>query len=115
MQYKYEKRTESLEIKIDTNSGEKVARVTSGITFLPMRGESEAFAVASNTVVQSSTSITFTLMPEHAVYVQDGVSIMVTFPQDVRFVTSCTVKPSTATCFKDPLDGQIITVANLLT
>lgn len=38
MQYKYEKQTDSVQIRIDTAKGDKVARIQSGVTFTPVRG-----------------------------------------------------------------------------
>lgn len=39
-QFKYEKTTDSLSVRIETGDGKRVAQVQSGITFLPLRGSS---------------------------------------------------------------------------
>lgn len=51
MQFKYEKTTDSLGIRIKTESGERVAQVLSGITFLPQRGNAEVTGTATKPVV----------------------------------------------------------------
>lgn len=90
MQYKYEKATDSLKIRINTESGDKIAQIESNVAFTPIRGVSEAAITATNPVVQTLTSLTFTLRPEHYIYADDVPQVIITFPSDVR-VTSCTV------------------------
>lgn len=65
MQYKFEKATDSLKIRIKTESGEKVAQIESNIAFTPSRGASEIEAIATVPTVQTETSLVVTLRPEH--------------------------------------------------
>jgi len=49
--------------------------VESGITFTPIRGAMTASATASNSVIQTATSVIFTLRPEHNIFKDDSIEL----------------------------------------
>ena len=86
MQYKYEKPSDSVRIMITTKNGDKIAKTEAGISFTPHRGEMNVEASATVSMIQTKSSIQFTLRPEHKVYASDVPSLMIYFPDETQVV-----------------------------
>jgi hypothetical protein len=90
-QYKFEKPSDSIKIEFKTKKGDKIAKIESGISFTPHRGNMQVDASALVSVIQTQTSLKFTLRPEHKVFASDVPSLHITFPEQTQ-VVYCQVK-----------------------
>lgn len=94
MQYKYEMRTDSIKIRIDSANGDKIAYIEDDITFTPIRGSMTSTAIASNSVIQTATKTEFTLRPEHVILKEDNIQLQVRYPDGV-IVSFCSIEVNT--------------------
>lgn len=54
--------------------------VSEKVTFTPLRGAIQASTSADVRIVQEPTKVTFKLVPQHAIYLEDNPEIIITFP-----------------------------------
>ena len=76
----YEKTTDSFRIFIDSEKGDRIAKVDQKVTFTPQRGSLTMQNKAAMLTVQETTMVSFELVPEHAIYFDDEPEIIVEFP-----------------------------------
>lgn len=98
--YKYAMRTqESFKIKIESKNKdadgnyEKIARIESGVYFKPIGGQiAIPKAYADDSTVWATTDVTLVLKPQHNIYADDGVTLLIELPPQIKIDGACRVE-----------------------
>lgn len=106
--------TPSVQVHITDIHGEPIASVTSGVTFTPVTGGlTIKRPTLDKSVVSSLASLSWTIVPDHALTAADAPSVTVKLPLDYIVQSTCELppskgaKPSPRKCTVDPITNSI--------
>ena len=106
--------TPSVQVHITDIKGEPIASVTAGVTFTPVAGGlTVKRPTLDKSVVSSLASLSWTIVPDHALAAADAPSVTVTLPPDYVVQSTCELppskgaKPSPRKCSVDQITNSI--------
>ena len=106
--------TPSVQVHITDIRGEPIASITSGVTFTPVTGGLVIkHPTLDKSVVSSLASLSWTIVPDHALAAADAPSVTVKLPLDYVVQSTCELppskgaKPSPRKCTVDQITNSI--------